>query len=417
MPGLGGLHVELSSTAMVGLGEGARYLVEYPYGCAEQRGSRTLALVLAADLGDAFSLPGMDTAKMRPSAQQNLKDLEKFQCADGGFSYWAGDCHFTSPYLTAYLLHVFKTAVDHKYQVDGGMRARAYAYLEQALAAEPPTNEGWWPAYTAWQAFAVKVLVEGGRNQDSNLTRLYGYRDRMPVFALAYLHDALVARGAASPDSTGRIADLRRRMANAILPEAGSAHVEELSDPYLLWFWNSNVRSTSIVLNSLVKAERQRRARPADGALDDGGAQGRALGQHAGERAGDGSARRLLPEVRERAARLPRGRQARHRGLRPRGVQGPHDDVEDEGAADGARCSRRAPAGASRPLTFTREGTGTLFYTARLRYASDELFHDGLDNGIQIARSYAPYVENAARGRRPPHTRPAIWFASRCRST
>ena len=51
---------------MVGLGEGARYLVEYPYGCAEQRASRALALLLAADLGDAFTLPGMDTAKMRP---------------------------------------------------------------------------------------------------------------------------------------------------------------------------------------------------------------------------------------------------------------------------------------------------------------------------------------------------------------
>ena len=43
-------------------------------------------------------------------------------------------------------------------------------------------------------------------------------------------------------------------MANAILPEAATAHVEELSDPYLLWFWNSNVRSTAIVLSSLVKA-------------------------------------------------------------------------------------------------------------------------------------------------------------------
>ena len=39
-----------------------------------------------------------------------------------------------------------------------------------------------------------------------------------------------------------------------MLTEAGSAHVEELSDPYLLWFWNSNVRSTAIVLNSLVNA-------------------------------------------------------------------------------------------------------------------------------------------------------------------
>ena len=172
-------------------------------------------------------------------------------------AYWPGDCSFTSPYLTAYLLHVFKTAADLKYQVDAGMRARAYAYLERELAAEPPTNEGWWPSYTAWQAFAVKVLVEGGRNQDSNLTRLYGYRERMPVFGLAYLHDAYVARaaqGGAALTRPASIADLRRRMANAILPEAGSAHVEELSDPYLLWFWNSNVRTTSIVLNSLVKA-------------------------------------------------------------------------------------------------------------------------------------------------------------------
>jgi len=396
VPGLGGLHVELSSTAMVGLGEGARYLVEYPFGCAEQRGSRTLALVLAADLGDAFSLPGMDTARMRPSAQQNLKGLEKFQCADGGFSYWVGDCRFTSPYLTAYLLHVFKTAVDHNFKVDGGMRERAYGYLERALAAAPPTNEGWWPSYTAWQAFAVKVLVEGGRNQDSNLTRLYGYRERMPVFALAYLHDALVARGGASPDSTSRIADLRRRMANAILPEAGGAHVEELSDPYLLWFWNSNVRTTSIVLNSLVKANvgdapvrqivRWMMAARKDGRW--GNTQENALAMEA-----------LVAYYQTYESAPP--------DFRAVVKVGTEDFAREEfkGRTTTSKTKElpmnkmlaQAPASASRPLTFTREGTGTLFYTARLRYASDELFHNGLDNGIQIARSYAPYVENATR--------------------
>jgi len=35
VPDFGGLHVDLASTALVGLGDGARYLVEYPYGCAE----------------------------------------------------------------------------------------------------------------------------------------------------------------------------------------------------------------------------------------------------------------------------------------------------------------------------------------------------------------------------------------------
>src|SRR4029453_15049240 len=117
-----------------------------------------------------------------------------------------------SPYLTAYLLHVFKVASDLKYTVDAAMRQKAYAYLETALAQKPPTNERWWPAYTAWQTFAVKVLVEGGRNQDSNLTRLYSYRERMPVFALAYLTDALVAKG---EGSGVRVAGLPRGIGKA----------------------------------------------------------------------------------------------------------------------------------------------------------------------------------------------------------
>ncbi len=57
----------------------------------------------------------------------------------------------------------------------------------------------------------------------------------------------------------------------------------------------------------------------------------------------------------------------------------------------------QSASGTSRPLTFTREGTGTLFYTARLRYVADALFAEGLDNGFQIARWYTPYVETGTR--------------------
>jgi uncharacterized protein YfaS (alpha-2-macroglobulin family) len=389
--GFGGLHVEVSSTALVGLGEGARYLVEYPFGCAEQRSSRTLALVLAADLGDAFSLPGMDTAKMRPSAQQNLKELERFQCPSGGFAFWPGACSTVSPYLTAYVLHVFKTAVDHKYDVDPGVRSRAYAYLERELAAPPPTNEGWWPSYTAWQTFAVKVLVEGGRNQDSNITRLYGYRDRMPVFALAYLHDAIRARPR-NATSAGRLEDLRRRMSNAILPEAGSAHVEELSDPYLLWFWNSNIRSTAIVLDSLVRggvqdAPVRQMVRWMMAAREDGRWGNTQENAHAME-ALVSYYRRFEPDAPDFRAVVRLGaEQIATREFRGRST---------ESAVENIPMTRVLAAGApgtSQALTFSREGTGTLFYTTRLRYAADTLFHEGFDAGFAIERSYAPFVE------------------------
>lgn len=397
VPGFGGLHVELASTAMVGLGEGARYLVEYPYGCAEQKGSRALALLLAADLGDAFTLQGMDTAKMRPAVQQTLRELETFQCGSGGFAYWPGQCWSTSPYLTAYLLHVFQVAADLKYRVDPAMRERAYAYLETELGKAPPQNEGWWPAYTAWQAFAVKVLAEGGRNQDSNINRLYGYRDRMPVFALAYLHDALLAKG---ESSGARTTDLRRRMSNAVLPEAGSAHVEELSDPYLLWFWNSNTRSTAIVLNSLVRGVAADIApRPLVRWLMDARKDGRWGNTQENAYAMEA----LVAYYRKYESTVPDFRAVVMLGeteiareqFKGRSSTSTTKDVPMPRVVAGAT------PGSTSPLTFTREGAGTLFYTARFRYAADTLFQQGLDSGFRVERSYAPYVE---QGSKPPAT-------------
>ena len=313
---------------------------------------------------------------MRPAVQQTLKELERFQCGSGGFAYWPGACETVSPYLTAYLLHVFKTAADLKYDVDRGVRERAYDYLRAGAGAEPPpANESWWPAYTAWQAFAVKVLVEGGRNQDSNINRLYGYRDRMPVFALAYLHDALLAKG---ETAASRVTDLRRRMTNAILPEAGSAHVEELADPYLLWFWNSNVRSTAIVLNTLVKAGagRRRRSQPMVRWLMGVRKNGRWGNTQENAYAMEALVsyyRKYEPDVPE----LPRGRDARRAGAGARRVPGALDRRQRRSRCRWRRCCAAGPARRPRPLTFTREGAGTLFYTARLRYAADALLPAG----------------------------------------
>ena len=51
----------------------------------------------------------------------------------------------------------------------------------------------WLPVWSASEAFGVKVLTEYGRNEDSNITRLTQMADRLPVFALSYLADAMAA--------------------------------------------------------------------------------------------------------------------------------------------------------------------------------------------------------------------------------
>ena len=383
VPGFGGFHLDLSSTALVGLGEGARYVVEYPYGCLEQRASRTFVLATASDLGAAFKLPGIDAKSLRTDVQASLKDLERFQCGSGGFAFWPGECRTVSPFLTSYALHVFQVAASLKYTVDDTIMQRGYEYLHNALAEAPPVNEGWWPSFTAWEAFAVKVLVEGGRNEDANINRLYGYLDRMPIFAMAYLHDALVARG----EGGARPAELRRRMSNAMLPEAGSAHVEELSDPYLLWFWNSNVRSTALVLDTLVRADapvtdvtsmvRWLVAARKNGRW--GNTQENALAMQA-----------LVSYYRKYESQVPNftatvklGTQDLVRAtFKGRSTEATMKDVTMSALA--GQTDTRA-----RDLTLHREGEGTLFYSARLSYAPDSANLQPRDAGFHIERRFA----------------------------
>ncbi len=394
VPSVGGLHVELSSTAMVGLSEGARYLIEYPYGCAEQRASRTIALLFANDLGETFPLEGIDAATLKPRVQSALLELEAFQCPDGGFAYWKGDCRSQSPYLTSYVVHVYQQARKLGYQFDDGVLDRAYIYLEQALSESPPVNDGWWPSYTAWQTYAVKVLTEGERNQDSNINRLYGYLDRMPVFAISYLWDAMVAKG---ESSGARVDELRRRIANSILPEGGSAHVEELSDPYLLWFWNSNVRSTAIALRSIVKNSEDRAlVRPMVRWLMEVRENGRWGNTQENALAMESLVayyRKYESATPDFAARVTLADQTiATEEFRGRSTESESTSIPMPSLL---RLSDRP-----QPMTlaFSKDGPGTLFYLTRLEYASNELHLTGLNQGFKVERFYQRKERDASEG-------------------
>jgi hypothetical protein len=383
VPGFGGLRVDLSSTAMVGLAEGARYLVEYPYGCAEQRASKSLALMLAADLGEAFQLPGIDAANAKPAVQTSLRELARFQCGDGGFSFWPGDCASTSPYLTSWVVHVFQRGQKLGYATDNDMLTRAYTYLDGRLSEPPPANEGWRPAYNAWQAFVVKVLSEGGRNADSHFNRVYEYRERMPVFALAFLLDAQQARKQAN---AAQVTELRRRINNAILTEGGQAHVAELRDPYLEWLWSSNVRTTAIVLGTYVRGGQDEELvkRMVRWLM-----QARKGGRWDDTQENAWSLESLVEFYKRYESVVPDFVGTVKVGdevLVTERFQG-HSTEARTGQWSMSDLLRRGTASA--PVTFTREGTGTLYYMLRLRYAANVLRHEALDRGIHIDRSYS----------------------------
>ena len=371
------------------MGEGARYLVDYPFGCAEQKASAALALTLAADLGSAFQMGNIAPTEYRTRATTLLNDLPRYQCADGGFAYWPGFCNTNKVYLTSYILHVIHVARTLGIEPDGGVVSRALDYLEAGLKETlPPAQIQWLPVWSASQAFSVKVLAEYGRNQDSNITRLYGSADRLPYFALSYLADAMAASNTRGP----RYSDVLQRLTNAVRVEGERAHVQEVEQEQLAWLWNTNVRATALVLDGLVRrgddpVHVQRLVRWLLAARRDGrwgNTQENATALEA-----------LVSYYRRFEGEVPNMTATVALGAAPIGTatfQG-RSSVSQQVNLAMPDLLRQVPAGAERELAMSRAGTGRLFYATRLQYALTTPL-PFVDQGMRVERAYSRYVEN-----------------------
>jgi alpha-2-macroglobulin len=391
---VGGLTIDWASTALVGLGGGVDYLVNYPYACAEQKASAAFAFLLAADLGNAFSVGAVPPADYRSRATQLLDELPSFQCGNGGFGLWSSNC-FANPYLTAYILHVFRTARDLGVAPDQSVIDRALDYLESQLAANtPPGQVEMVPVWAASQAFGVKVLAEWGRKPDSHITRLAASADRMPLFALSYLLDAMRAVN----DRSARYQAVLARITNGLRVEGDEAFVQELNPDALGWIWHTNARATSLVLEGLV--------RRGDGtAADEPGPVvpamvrwllGAQRNGHWGDTQSNVTAleamvayyRAFERDVPDMTATATLGTTrlgtATFRG---------RSTVSQQLLLAMPDLLRAVSAGSSTALTLGKTGTGRLYGSARLTY-TPSVPPPARDQGMRVERRYERFVEN-----------------------
>jgi alpha-2-macroglobulin len=381
----GGLTVTLASTALAGLGESKRFLDDYPYDCAEPLASRALAQLLAADLGEAFGTGGdISPAALREEAAATLASLSRFRCGDGGYALFASpDCR-SSPYLTAYILHVQRIAESLRVPADRQSRELTLSFLERALRERPLAVQAW-PAWAATQAFMVKVMTEAGRQPREAIAELYAAVDRVPMFALSYLADALRASGDTGP----RYADVIRRLTNRLRVDADRAFVEELDEASLLWLWHTNVRATGVVLEGLVRrGDRSELIAPLARWLAAERTRGRWLTtqDHAVALSG------MVAYYRAMEPEIPQMRVATRLGSRTLattafdGRSAVTEQVE-------VPMTSLAP-GSSAELSVERTGTGRAYYTARLQYQPIGV-PEPETRGLRLTRSYVRVTPEA----------------------
>ena len=109
--GKGELYVQLDPTRLGVLREAISYVFHYPYGCLEQKSAAVLPLVA---FDKYIKLFGLDSEVKNPKsvASKTIKEFGKSQRYDGGFPYWPGGL-YTSPFVSMRIAEIIGLAKEN----------------------------------------------------------------------------------------------------------------------------------------------------------------------------------------------------------------------------------------------------------------------------------------------------------------
>lgn len=220
LEGRGEVAVTVANTRLVSLGEGARYLVEYPYGCAEQKSSALVPWIVMPVLGPLMPGFARNEEETKQIVAKTATDLFRLQTADGGLGFWPGNSKaslFPSAWA-AIVLSMTSAPETHAQEWD-----RLLDYLGTSLRGLSQDKS---PADLGDRAFAAYALALAGRGEPSYHEELFRRRKDLPRDARAVLAVAVARSGGpremaiellsereSAPDDTSPFADAARERA------------------------------------------------------------------------------------------------------------------------------------------------------------------------------------------------------------
>jgi uncharacterized protein YfaS (alpha-2-macroglobulin family) len=387
LPGIGEISVTLAPGVLGNLDGAIRYVRDYPYLCWEQRLTKTLMAVnflklrgyLAADLDwpEAKSLP-----------QTFLDDAASFQAPNGGMAFWTPEDMRVSPYLSAATALAFNRLRAAGYRAPGDVEKQLDGYLLGLLRSNTaPTfySEG---MVSSVRAVALLALAERNRVSLGDLQRYEKYAPQMDLFGLAaYLDAAVKVKGA-----DGLARSLAARILDHANQSGGQFQFTETWDDGYHQTLSTPMRSNCAILSAFLHYGET----PAGAAL-----------------VGD------VPFKLVRAITQTRGNRdhwentqenvfctaalADYAALYEKETPTLQASAALDGAAIGSAkfsAFRDPPALISRPngaadagrkatLHIERQGTGRLYYAARLAYSLTDRAARETNAGIEVHREYS----------------------------
>lgn len=365
----GELTLSVSSSALVGLDGGANQLLEYPYGCTEQLASRLVPIVNLRSLSKDFHLA--IPANADDVVDKTVAGILAHQKGDGGFGLWP-DSPEPNIWVTAYAFWSLKQAQNNGATVPVHALASAAEYMHKSIDQLESSAYG-----LALRAFVVDVLSQYDAPDPGRISSLFESRGAMPLFGKALLLHAMALAGS----DRSSVEVLTKEVESSIRLDGAKAMTAENSGNAFVTLLDSETRTTALVLRALLAVDPNHRlgSALAAGLLS----------------ARDGGAWRSTQETAWSLVALADYRRAQESAEPDFDAHLFVGETEVAGAAFHGRSlsttTHVVPAGTltalgGSTLGFSVEGTGKLFYEARLRYARTVLPTDVIDRGFYVER-------------------------------
>lgn len=411
---LGGMTVSMSSTSLGGFDRGFQQLIDYPYGCLEQQSSRLVPFIALREIAGQFGVPwpGPDKKKAAANDEMNalintylfstldvsdkrdpdevinatVKSILSLQDGDGSFRYWPSSM-CSDAWSSTYATMALYRAKEVGFAVPADRIARAEKYLTQVVGGN--CGGCWQSMYCGdeTRVFASYVLARMKKPKPSSYAEFYARRDKLSIFSRALLANAMFVGGGDRKQANALMQEI---LNNAKESPRGLSIAEVQSQTYATLF-NSDTRTTGVVLQALTDITPEH---PFVGKM---------AKYLTGVRQGDGQWRTtqeaawslmgLTQVLRTKEKDTPDFKASLTMGTAElMGIAFKGRSMKTEVKAISMKELLAKSGGAEQKLTFKKDGSGVLYYSAVLKYAPKEMPTKPLDSGLFVQRWFEPYA-------------------------
>ena len=171
IPGTNEGTFEISNIPPVDFGRRLKYLLQYPYGCAEQTTSAAFPQLYISDLIKTDQRVKDYTTK---NVKEAIRALGFMQLGNGGLKYWP-NALTANDWLTSYVGHFMLEAEIKGYSIPPGFKESWIAYQRKAARSWQYHSEkypGYYRGYEFAQAYRLYTLALAGSPEMGAMNRL-----------------------------------------------------------------------------------------------------------------------------------------------------------------------------------------------------------------------------------------------------